>query len=1216
MRHPTQAEHSTLTNSWFDRLIGLTPPRYDTGFTMERPYQAPVGGVIDDNENEISDIGQNIDHDEESQEQIPFTPHECDSSLERFQHRSTSYLAFFRSSSKVSRTVASKVQRQLPNQDSSRLLAESQNSQSTARGPLGVHNKDDDGERKSESGSITGSGDGDNQVDHLRYSTTFSDSTTSSNAPALTLTIPILPGGPPQLANEQFQRQPRISLGAETRRATISPRTPDSTTSWMSNASHLLGESLLSGFTKNDPTPTNKSERRRGSGGVVASVDAPQERPSIDTAAAAIELITSESDRRFSRSHHNLGPFLPREWLQKVDSYFHKAHKHVKGWWKPKASLTMSPHSRNLPCLEYLRNQHVEKMKALFPQNETEDDEPVYDFCLVLTPQEVYSFWADILDFREEILGEEVVEAMENHWKDTTTISSKIGVYSQPTPHSNARNKQGHDSHSASTTPRRRRSPLVARSINASPQFKQQPRRPPLHRGESKISTTSGLAPAGQSTRFPFASPGIYSMADSSRVSERSHRSLFDRAVGTGPQSGFPTSLSDDTDNNGEDMGAMYSGNIRRKWGKSQARIISQQGLNNDTTNKPGLMSPATMIRSVTRGTALVRRPPVSRFAEPQASRSNNGPHEIRLEDIPNQVIPRGIAARTNGILLFLSALRRGFVVRRHRPGHEAMLCKLFSVDGGDTIQYEWVDHTTAMKAFSDQRQRYSKDSDFTHPIPWVQMPSHEPRTGRKGSFRTADIVVVHPARHPDPRSEEGDHGSITLRKSRSDYFEERTFTFVCRPRATGSLDEFEAKWYKNEGSESQYRYLDFETATEGEYWLGFRGMLLLHRDAAVGRFAEQRAAGIGSSYCRDDGGQDGDIQYKLHVDEFLEPVTVGFMEKMIVDWRGMDPKYMVGYKAPGAVPPPSDYFLGFKSPGTTIWSRLRYAGLNTHRVYAIDTNRVVIKISCPCYRLVDVAEVLRLKVKRCDGKSFAPFRQDMIDFFKPLNDPLEQAGSSSMLGEFQFSSADRQTIIDFIIRSRIRDSGAELGEVTVARPSGLDSLGRMIQARVPLHMPAKLDAIFQAWVFFWKREHWKDGRDGKSLTYQPRLAVERASLTTVSSSASPENHPRRFWQDKDNEIPSLFHRFFHGAFYQPLTSIEEYFGEKVAFYFAWLQHTAMHLVFLTIVGLVVFLVQVSSGNWDTFLRPYFSVCVMLWTFVVLVDWRKRAISWLMNGVQ
>ena len=404
---------------------------------------------------------------------------------------------------------------------------------------------------------------------------------------------------------------------------------------------------------------------------------------------------------------------------------------------------------------------------------------------------------------------------------------------------------------------------------------------------------------------------------------------------------------------------------------------------------------------------------------------------------------------------------------------------------------------------------------------------------------------------------------------------------------------------------------------------------MLLQRDAAVGRFAEQRAAGIGCHYSRVLGELRQQVAQECHVhdDEFHEPVTVGFLERRLVEWRGMDTGYMKGYTAPGAVPPPSDYFLGFKAPGTAIWSRLRNAGLVVQRVYSLDRRQVILKINCPSYRIMDVAEVLRVKLKTWDG-SFVSFRQDMIDLFEPLNDPLEGGDTNAFSFEYTFASSVRQQIIDFIVRSRIRDSGAELGQATVKRPSGFDTLGKMIQARVPLHMHGKLDAIYRSWVFYWKLENWTESRDGRSMSHSGNFYDEKtklmiqnedaiacgtndisdaASFDAASADASTPTRSESASEYSEYEPPPFWKRFIIGAFFQPLDSIEKYFGEKVAFYFAWLQHTATHLVFLSVAGLFLFICQVASNNVDHPLRPVFALIVMIWTFVVLVNWRKRA---------
>ena len=236
-----------------------------------------------------------------------------------------------------------------------------------------------------------------------------------------------------------------------------------------------------------------------------------------------------------------------------------------------------------------------------------------------------------------------------------------------------------------------------------------------------------------------------------------------------------------------------------------------------------------------------------------------------------------------------------------------------------------------------------------------------------------------------------------------------------------------------------------------------------------------------------------------------------------------------------------------------------------------------MIKVRCPEDRLIDVAEVLRIQLRTFDG-GFAPFREDAAEHFLANSDMLDIPSIYEGKVASLFGSKERQTILDFIIGSRIRDSGAELAKNT--------DVGNMIKARVPLHMHRKLDALYNIWVPYWKLENWT----GKSWD---RLEDESIG----SDSGANEN---------EKTAPSCLSRILFGAFHQPLDAIEEYFGEQVTFYFAWLEHCAWHLLVMTVLGLLVTVCQLSTDNFDHPIRPFFSFAVMIWTFFVLVNWRKR----------
>lgn len=604
----------------------------------------------------------------------------------------------------------------------------------------------------------------------------------------------------------------------------------------------------------------------------------------------------------------------------------------------------LSPRTKGLMDLEFLQRAHREKVGQLVEDDDLEDH---WDFVLVLTPQEAYRFWSSLLDFRVEHLGFEALSDMEPSLKTDSTDSTQKSLSTNPSAEEDASEEKGFSTPTIGIKRRRGGSTPLSETHFRS--------------AAKSIFTTADMNMTGCST--------------TSKVKQR--LSMFDKAIAgqsVTPSTSRKSSLSQATPILTETRPAEPS-TIRRRWGNQTQGSTSKN-----------LLSPP--IRSLTRGGSSMRimkvntstssaGKPLDAFAENDEERQNVNPNVIfSEEDIPNPVIPRGIAARTNGLLQFLSALQRGIFLRRHRSNKAAVYCKIFSNDGGDTIQYQLVDPEEAMVAFKEQRVRYNRK--LTHSSSptsvravareWAcfdgpgdgsdmhkfKVPDHiaaqryreklsrehafskrlldlATKAANSGIVKASDILAVHPASHLDPRHpgvRRGELGTASLRKSKSDHFTPHSFSIVASvrqsfPTVPSNLnDGSENKWYSGEGSEIQFKTLDFEAATEGEYWLIFRGFLLLHRDATVGRFAAERRAGIGggSRNRREQGeGHECDLENMLHRDEFTEPATAGCIEKLAAKIRKVDMTYMTGDMVAGAEPPPSDYFLGFKSAGTQV---------------------------------------------------------------------------------------------------------------------------------------------------------------------------------------------------------------------------------------------------------------------------------------------------------
>jgi len=76
--------------------------------------------------------------------------------------------------------------------------------------------------------------------------------------------------------------------------------------------------------------------------------------------------------------------------------------------------------------------------------------------------------------------------------------------------------------------------------------------------------------------------------------------------------------------------------------------------------------------------------------------------------------------------------------------------------------------------------------------------------------------------------------------------------------------------------------------------------------------------------------------------------------------------------------------------------------------------------------------------------------------------------------------------------------------------------------------------------------------------------------------------------------------------FDQPLDEIRDYFGEKVAFYFAFLQTYCRWLVFPSLVGFILFFWQVGENRVDIDVLPFFGLGMALWATLFLEFWKRR----------
>ena len=404
----------------------------------------------------------------------------------------------------------------------------------------------------------------------------------------------------------------------------------------------------------------------------------------------------------------------------------------------------------------------------------------------------------------------------------------------------------------------------------------------------------------------------------------------------------------------------------------------------------------------------------------------------------------------------------------------------------------------------------------------------------------------MHPASCEDPTCK-GSRGTEALRGSKDPHNSALTFSVVYRVRRLGRLVGVET--------------LDLECESESQYFMLLRGFTLLIKKPSD----ESEPSSLSSLTLASEAVRrlERSWTYKKVVppaaDRADDPVT-----KLYESSGNFDPWKLAGIavlqeQELGPTLPP-ERFLGWTSAGTQIWARLHMAGLIVRCVYSWDLERVILEVRCPQWRLEEMAERMHMKLRRRNGK-LRRFRISHRDEFAET--------SNGTL----FTSGERQQIIDRIVRSRIRDGGAELGEYT--------ELGRHILQSFPLHKKSSLLSIRHSWVTFWRQ-----GGVGK----MPR--------------------PWSLWETPWRESSVMFSesvkRISSHLLMQPLDNIAEYFGEGVGFLYAYMAFYTRWLITPSLFGVVVFCFQLKDRTLDHPLCIPFAVFNMLWVSFMLTYWRQK----------
>jgi anoctamin-8 len=158
-----------------------------------------------------------------------------------------------------------------------------------------------------------------------------------------------------------------------------------------------------------------------------------------------------------------------------------------------------------------------------------------------------------------------------------------------------------------------------------------------------------------------------------------------------------------------------------------------------------------------------------------------------------------------------------------------------------------------------------------------------------------------------------------------------------------------------------------------------------------------------------------------------------------------------------------------------------------------------------------------------------------------------------------------------------------------------------------PLHKQ-NLQQLRTRWVTYWRHPR------ACSQALLPRVQEQPLTAITSSRRYSETAIGRSYYEDptaisrptsilRDNCLT----RLVGNCLYQPIDDVAQYYGEKVAFYFAWLEMYTRWLIWPSIAGIILFVLQVRGKSLDQPIAPLYAIFMAFWVSAFLIAWKRRA---------